>query len=196
MKFLDKDFTLEVSVTVTAAGWATITTPATYAVSFDEKTEVYIATANNDESITLKKISDAPAMTPVVIHASEGSYTMTKIENATSIVTDNILQSSDGTQVGDGNGNYYVLGMQNAGVGFGPLANGVTLAKGKAYLVPTSPSGFLTFVIGDEDETTTINAVDAAGMDDDTPVYNLAGQKVGKDYKGVVIVNGRKVVRK
>ena len=81
-------------------------------------------------------------------------------------------------------------------VGFGPLANGVTLAKGKAYLVPTSPSGFLTFVIGDEDETTTINAVDAAGMDDDTPVYNLAGQKVGKDYKGVVIVNGRKVVRK
>ena len=193
---VDKDFTLEVSVTVTAAGWATITTPATYAVSFDEKTEVYIATANNDESITLKKISDAPAMTPVVIHASEGSYTMTKIENATSIVTDNILQSSDGTQVGDGNGNYYVLGMQNAGVGFGPLANGVTLAKGKAYLVPTSPSGFLTFVIGDEDETTTINAVDAAGMDDDTPVYNLAGQKVGKDYKGVVIVNGRKVVRK
>lgn len=185
-----------VSVTVTSAEWATITTPATYAVSFDEKTEVYIATANNDESITLKKISDAPAMTPVVIHASEGSYTMTKIENATSIVTDNILQSSDGTQVGDGNGNYYVLGMQNAGVGFGPLANGVTLAKGKAYLVPTSPSGFLTFVIGDEDETTTINAVDAAGMDDDTPVYNLAGQKVGKDYKGVVIVNGRKVVRK
>ena len=143
---VDKDFTLEVSVTVTAAGWATITTPATYAVSFDEKTEVYIATANNDESITLKKISDAPAMTPVVIHASEGSYTMTKIENATSIVTDNILQSSDGTQVGDGNGNYYVLGMQNAGVGFGPLANGVTLAKGKAYLVPTSPSGFLTFI--------------------------------------------------
>ena len=194
---VDKDFTLEVSVTVTAAGWATITTPATYAVSFDEKTEVYIATANNDESITLKKISDAPAMTPVVIHASEGSYTMTKIENATSIVTDNILQSSDGTQVGDGNGNYYVLGMNSSNVvGFGPLANGVTLAKGKAYLVPTSPSGFLTFVIGDEDETTTINAVDAAGMDDDTPVYNLAGQKVGKDYKGVVIVNGRKVVRK
>ena len=194
---VDKDFTLEVSVTVTAAGWATITTPATYAVKFNESTEVYIATANNDESITLKKISDAPAMTPVVIHASEGSYTMTKIENATSIVTDNILQSSDGTQVGDGLGNYYVLGMNSSNVvGFGPLADGVTLAKGKAYLVPTSGSGFLTFVIGDEDETTTINAVDAAGMDDDTPVYNLAGQKVGKDYKGVVIVNGKKVIRK
>lgn len=201
-----KDFELipasEVSVTVTAAGWATITTPATYAVKFNESTEVYIATSENGESITLEKISDAPAMTPVVINATAGSYTMTKIAKATSNVEDNILQSSDGTITGDYNSDtkestYYVLGKNSSDeVGFGPLASGVTLAKGKAYLVPTSGSGFLTFVIGDEDETTTINAVDAAGMDDDTPVYNLAGQKVGKDYKGVVIVNGKKVIRK
>ena len=185
-----------VSVTVTSAEWATITTPATYAVSFDENTEVYIATAEEGNSIKLTKIDDAPAMTPIVIHAAAGAYTMTQKATAASDVSANILKSAKGNEVGDGNGNYYVLGMQNAGVGFGPLADGVTLAKGKAYLVPTSGSGFLTFVIGDEDETTTINAVDAAGMDDDTPVYNLAGQKVGKDYKGVVIVNGRKVVRK
>lgn len=197
---VEKNFVLtrkeNVSVTVTSAEWATITTPATYAVSFDENTEVYIATAEEGSSIKLTKIDDAPAMTPVVIHATAGAYTMTQKETATSDVSANILKSAKGTEVGDGNGNYYVLGMQNAGVGFGPLADGVTLAKGKAYLVPTNASGFLTFVIGDEDETTTINAVDAAGMDDDTPVYNLAGQKVGKDYKGVVIVNGKKVIRK
>jgi hypothetical protein len=141
-------------------------------------------------------------MTPIVIHvtAGAGSYTMTQKATATSDVKDNILQSAKGTEVGDGNGNYYVLGMNSSNVvGFGPLADGVTLAVGKAYIdgnTLANASGFLTFVIGDEDETTTINAVDAAGMDDDTPVYNLAGQKVGKDYKGVVIVNGRKVVRK
>ena len=186
-----------VSVTVTSAEWATITTPATYAVSFDANTEVYIATSEEGESIKLTKIDDAPAMTPIVIHATAGSYTMTQIASATSDVSANILKSANGTEVGDGAGNYYVLGMNSSNVvGFGPLANGVTLAKGKAYLIPTSPSDFLPFVIGDEDETTTINAVDAAGMDDDTPVYNLAGKKVGKDYKGVVIVNGRKVVRK
>ena len=188
-----------VSVTVTAAGWATITTPATYAVSFDENTEVYIATAEEGNSIKLTKIDDAPAMTPVVINATAGSYTMTKKDFATSDVTANILESAKGNEVGDGAGNYYVLGMTSTGVGFGKLASGVTLAKGKAYIPGTALaniSDFLPFVIGDEDETTTINAVDAAGMDDDTPVYNLAGQKVGKDYKGVVIVNGRKVVRK
>lgn len=189
----------EVSVTVTLAEWATITTPATYAVSFDEDTEVYIATAEEGNSIKLTKIDDAPAMTPVVIHATAGAgtYTMTKKDFATSDVSANILKSAKGTEVGDGNGNYYVLGMQNAGVGFGPLANGVTLAKGKAYLVPTSPSGFLTFVIGDEDETTSINSIDNGELGiDNSDYYNLSGQKVGKDYKGVVIVNGKKVIRK
>ena len=27
-------------------------------------------------------------------------------------------------------------------------------------------------------------------------IYNLAGQKVGKDYKGIVIMDGKKVVLK
>ncbi len=188
-----------VSVTVTSAEWATITTPATYAVSFNNETEVYIATGEEGGNIKLSPISSAPAMTPVVIHAPAGSYTMTKYDDVTSDVSANILESAKGTEVGDGAGNYYVLGMTSTGVGFGKLASGVTLAKGKAYIPGTALANiadFLPFVIGDEDETTTINAVDAAGMDDDTPVYNLAGQKVGKDYKGVVIVNGRKVVRK
>ena len=30
--------------------------------------------------------------------------------------------------------------------------------------------------------------------DSDQPRYNLQGQRVGKDYKGVVIVNGRKMI--
>jgi hypothetical protein len=34
-----------------------------------------------------------------------------------------------------------------------------------------------------------------ADMDDDAPRYNLSGQRVGRDYKGVVIVNGKKVVK-
>ena len=29
----------------------------------------------------------------------------------------------------------------------------------------------------------------------DAPAYNLAGQPVGPDYKGIVIKNGKKVVR-
>jgi sortase A len=33
-------------------------------------------------------------------------------------------------------------------------------------------------------------------IDDNTPLYNLSGQRVSKSYKGIVIVNGKKVLRK
>ena len=32
--------------------------------------------------------------------------------------------------------------------------------------------------------------------ENNAPAYNIAGQQVGKDYKGVVIQNGRKVINK
>lgn len=44
-------------------------------------------------------------------------------------------------------------------------------------------------------ESTAITAVKTDNQRDDA-IYNLAGQRVGKDYKGVVIINGKKVVRK
>ena len=50
----------------------------------------------------------------------------------------------------------------------------------------------------------TITTVSAAGIknvqtievNENAPIYNLAGQRVSKDYKGVVIQNGKKFVRK
>ena len=35
-----------------------------------------------------------------------------------------------------------------------------------------------------------------AAVKADGAIYNLAGQKVGKDYKGLVIMNGKKFVQK
>jgi hypothetical protein len=41
-----------------------------------------------------------------------------------------------------------------------------------------------------------ISTVKAAKFNADAPAYNLAGQKVGKDFKGLVIKNGANVVNK
>ncbi len=43
---------------------------------------------------------------------------------------------------------------------------------------------------------TGINTVSSAQPMSDNAVYNLAGQRVGKNYKGVVIVNGKKAIQK
>lgn len=47
-----------------------------------------------------------------------------------------------------------------------------------------------------EPVTTAINEVNADKAAANGKAYNLSGQRVGKDYKGIVIVNGKKYIRK
>ena len=44
--------------------------------------------------------------------------------------------------------------------------------------------------------TTGINKVTVDADDADAPVYNLAGQRVSKDAKGILIKNGKKFINK
>jgi len=45
-------------------------------------------------------------------------------------------------------------------------------------------------------QTTAIEDLKASAGNTDAPTYNLAGQRVDASYKGVVIRNGRKFVRR
>ncbi len=189
-----------VPVTVTSAEWATATTP-NWPVEFDENAKVYVV-ASAEGSIKLTQIAEAPANTPIIVNAAAGSYTMTPKASAAAIET-NLLKSKTANDetaaVGD-----YALGTwldgSNTVVGFGKLnaAGVVNMTDDKAFIPATALANavdFLPFVIGDEEsETTSIKAVETAEVSG--TVYNLAGQKVGKDYKGIVIVNGKKFVRK
>ena len=97
---------------------------------------------------------------------------------------------------------YYRLTMHNPNdeneIGFYWGAAGgaaFDLAANKAYLaVPESlaKEGF-SFITGEE-ETDGIKAV-STNVENGVR-YNLAGQKVGADYKGIVIVNGKKYLNK
>ena len=46
------------------------------------------------------------------------------------------------------------------------------------------------------DSSTGISNVPVSKKATSDAIYNLAGQRVGKDYKGIVIVNGKKTVQK
>jgi hypothetical protein len=75
-----------------------------------------------------------------------------------------------------------------------------TIKGTRAYFTPKSstPARDLTFSV-DGGETTSIanlNVNDNANFDNNAPIFNLAGQRVGKNYKGIVIMNGKKVVIK
>ncbi len=74
----------------------------------------------------------------------------------------------------------------------------VIVPAGKAYLyAPETNAKFLNVVFENGEEATGIESL-FAGAETETPTvfYNLSGQKVGKNYKGVVIGNdGKKYVK-
>ena len=54
-----------------------------------------------------------------------------------------------------------------------------------------------SYIVAINGVTTGINSIVAIpALDANAPVYNLAGQRVSKSYKGVVVQNGRKFILK
>ena len=147
-----------------------------------------------------------PADEAVVISAAEGKYTFKYADGA--LLTkdpDNMLLGTDVTKQIEIEGNandyyFYKLSLddngQNIGFYWGDQEGGVfTNQAHKAYLVvPKSlANGAKAFPFNGE--LTTIKGISADQLDADAPLYNLAGQRVGKDYKGIVIQNGKKFVK-
>ncbi len=199
--------TLAPGTNVTDAEWATYVTVVNTDFANSTGIKAYKAVNTTADGIKLEEITEAPKGTAVVIAADEDGYVLTEAASTPAAVTGNILQVSDGTITGDYNSDtkestYYVLGKNTSDeVGFGPLAKGVKLAKGKAYIHKNdwdtaTAKDFLPFIINEESSETTSISEELRVKSEESSAYNLAGQKVSKDYKGIVVVNGKKFVRK
>ena len=103
----------------------------------------------------------------------------------------------------------YILGVKDGNAVFAPTEAG-TLAAGKAYYrirrdqdklakaIKENPAAakVIFFSIGGNGETTGINGIENEAKKNDGIMFNLAGQKVQKSYKGMVIMNGKKFINK
>ena len=147
--------------------------PAGITVEYDEEEEEYIASLTDDRkgsdhSLKMSKVGDN-AYRAVVMSMGNKSFKGT--EGA--LVNISIVAAADAAK-GEFEGNI-------ADAKFTPKSGtSVTFDK-----VP------FKVTIG---EATAIKSV-KAGVDANAPVYNLAGQKVNKNFKGVVIQNGKKMVK-
>ena len=128
----------------------------------------------------------------VIIEAAEDIYAVPTIASAESIDAVNDLLVSDGTVAGNSS-TIYALGKKDEKVGFMKVKSGVTIPKGKAYLV-IGGGGAREF-IGFDDETTGIESVKQQAKADNQ-YFNIAGQRVAQPTKGLYIVNGKKVIIK
>lgn len=154
-----------------------------------------------EEAFTEGKI--IPASTGVLLNGNPGTYTFNVSSEAGTPVADNWLKGSDEKAMTEGGERYYMLSLDaknTAGsVGFyWGVANGEAFTNGahKAYLcVKDNATGAKTCYRFDGQTT----AIDGTRTDKPTAadgvVYNLAGQRVDRSYKGVVIKNGKKYIQ-
>lgn len=147
-----------------------------------------------------KKGDVLPKGTAVVLEAKEGKYIFEETSKAGETDPNNALRGSDTKTTTSGGEVYYVFGKGSNGVGFyWKKANGeaFTTEAHKAYLVytpskTTNAKSFLGFDVALEIQGPTV--IEKTTFDG--PIYNLAGQKVDKDYKGIIIVNGKKYLNR
>ena len=147
-----------------------------------------------------KKGDVLPKATAVVLEAKEGKYVFEETSKIGETDPHNALRGEDKKTTTSGGEVYYVFGKGSNGVGFyWKEANGkaFTTEAHKAYLVytpskTTNAKSFLGFDVALEIQGPTV--IEKTTFDG--PIYNLAGQRVDKDYKGIIIVNGKKYLNR
>lgn len=185
------------SVTIGDAGFATHASKV--AVDYSKRTdglEAYAVKYANG-TLTYNKIDGiVPANTAVLLKGEAKEYILGEAEGTGNAVNTD-LKPSDGNKLG-GNNIYCLANKASNGVGFYQVANTVTIPANKAYLEIGTPATTLAkyYSIGIGGNTTGIQAIHQNSVKADGIMYSLSGQRVGKDYKGIVICNGKKMIKK
>lgn len=173
-----------------------------------EGVTAYAVKSNNDGKAQLVKVAEGGQVIPggqgyLLSTAKENGFYLTPSDGeAVAAPAENLLMGSDEAKTFDDAGyKYYILGKSGEDVGFywqkGTGGTSVNNAAHKAFLrvLASSSAKFLSFTFGEE--TTGINGITASDAEQDgTALYNLAGQRVAKGYKGLVIKNGKKYLVK
>lgn len=183
------------SLTTAASGFATYA--ANYPVDYSKLgLTVYEVAVNQEQTGVVYRpfVGAVPAGMAVLVQGVPNKkYSLTPATVADhSYKTD--LRASDGT-VKAADSEIYAFATLRGVSGFKLVTDGVVIPAKKGYLKLTSAGSAKNFFAFD-DVDTGIGHIDANNMGTTSVVYNLAGQRVDKYYKGIVIENGKKIIRK
>lgn len=191
---IEKSFDL----TIGTSNWASMYLD--FNAEVPEGTTAYYAAKVEDEIITLKSIDEGeviPANTGVLVNGT--SCTFTESSETPADVTGNLFEGVTVATPCEAKSVWVLNTTATASLGDPVLSlyTGTSLGAHKAYLpVANVPAGAkaLKLVIDDDNTVTGINAVSTATANGQA--YNLAGQRVAANAKGIVIMNGKKFINK
>ena len=191
--------------TVTSGNYGTICLPFNATVTGADIFTISSKVMDPNDNTKVKYINFTPvegntveAGKAYIFKATSSTLTATLSGNYTDAIAANGMMGNitSATPVAVSSGNLIIKNNMLYEVG-----TGVTCGQYKGYITPSTidvASARGANFMGFEDETTGIDTIDNGQftIDYDAPMYNLAGQKVTKSDKGVVIVTGKKVVLK
>ena len=200
-----KSIPVSVSGTITEAGWNTFS--SNYALDLGTITggAAYVASTKDNTTITLTETSaKVAAGEGLMIKGTAGAtFTISTTTDAATLTRPNFLVGlpNGGTVAKNADNYVYAWTSEENSAGF-YFVNDFepTLGAGKAYLHAEGMTpAKLNIIIDDtpsQEETDGIKSVQGSEFMVNGETYNLSGQRVGNDYKGIVIVNGKKYLRK
>ena len=174
--------------------WGTIVCP--FDATIPTGIDLFTVSGKTNDNVTLKRESSIKAYTPYVIRTESGYVgTITGTVDATKytdiVGTGLLLGAVEDQTVGVG----YVLQKKSTEsvAKFYVLGESLTIPAGKCWLNTTSSAKELNIVF---DDVTEISENEYNNCKVKNVIYNIAGQKVGNDYKGIVIQEGKKTLNK
>lgn len=180
------------TLTTSAGGYATYS--ADYAVKYSELglTAYTLTVDETNKTVTAKEFTGVvPAGGAVLVKGTASkAYTLTPATTegdatfATALKTG--ATKADGTQYG--------FTSKSGTPAFAQVKSGQEIPAKKGYIVLNGASA-AKYSINFDGEATGIHTIEAASVANGA-MYNLAGQRVDKAYKGIVIVNGKKYLNK
>lgn len=185
------------TVTISPSGYSTYA--AYYPVDYsDLGLKAYTVKLNAEKTgIVMNEVEGVvPAGVAVLLQGvANKDYALTKADGGQNVISD--LKMSDGTITSTDSKNVYGLATVNGQDGFYKASGEQKIPAKCGYLEVAKTAGAAFFSLGDiTGNTTGIADVKAETVKADAQMYNLAGQKVGKGYKGIVIKNGKKMILK
>lgn len=195
-KFTIENKIFDTPLTVTSAGASTLVLP--YEATIPEGVKAYTLEHKEGEAtaIATELTGFIPANTPVLINAEAGTYNFHGTENTykKGEQTFGALTSVRACKYVPAGS--YVLQNHNGQVGFYKVVKekSVMIGANRAYFTPSVATAAAKINI-EYPTVTGITSIKTTSIENDV-MYNLAGQKVGNDYRGIVIKNGYKFFNK
>jgi hypothetical protein len=139
--------------------------------------------------VHLTPVTEACAGEVLLLKGESGAHVLSAAASTPAKAEGNLLKADATDIVADGS-QYILAKPEGKDIAFYQATTGSTIAAGKGYL-SIAANGVKTFYFNEEDATgiSNVNVNDIQ-----TPIYNLAGQRVSKLQKGINIVNGKKVL--